>query len=213
MKYLFKYSLFLILVAVAPFSCMKEAPETLPEEFDWDPEIAFPVGETSLGMNEASGFDMVLLDTNDLTGYPYWVELLNLPIEDSADFDFRNFFGASEQVTRILIRVNVTNEFPETASLQAYFRNSNGILLDSMFTDVPMLVERGDVNEQGEPVRPSFSSEDVVFTGDRLDNIQNCATISFRLLIDNPGPDPDFIPFYPTYHIDIQLGAMFQLTL
>ena len=164
-------------------------------------------------MNEASGFNMALLDTNDLTGNPYWVDLLNIPIEGSTDFNFRSFFAAPEQITRILIRVNATNEFPEAIKLQAYFYGINGVPMDSMFIEDPMHIRPGNVNDSGEPVRPSSGRQDAVFTGERIDNIQNCTAISFRLLIDNPDPDPDLIPSYPTYHIDIQLGVMFQFIL
>ena len=51
-------------------SCLKDMPETLPDILEWDPEVAFPLGEESYGLNSVSGFDTTLLDLDTITGFP-----------------------------------------------------------------------------------------------------------------------------------------------
>ena len=49
MRIFFLICLFLTLVVFS--ACMKDKPETFPENLVWNPELAFPLGMDSLGMN------------------------------------------------------------------------------------------------------------------------------------------------------------------
>ena len=206
-----KYILISVFLIFLAKGCLKDMPETFPEELSWNPEVAFPIGETSLGMNEESGFDTLLLEINDSTGQPYWVELLKVPIEGESGFNFVNFFGTTDQINRLMIRVNAFNEFPAEVLLQAYFLDINEIILDSMFIDEPLVIPPGNVRENGEVISPSYAKKDVVFSGTRLEDLQEASSISFKILILNAEPDSTFIKYYPDYNIDIQLGAMVEL--
>lgn len=202
---------FLLFAASFP-SCLKDAPEELPTEFEWNPEIAFPVTSDSLGMNEESGFDPLLLETNPITGDPYWVELVGVPIEGDAAFNLANIIYNSREVNRIMIRVNAYNGFPADVLLQSYFEEQGGFIVDSMFSDGPLTLSPGRVNSDGETVTPSFTTEDAFFDRDRLDAMEQVVNITFKTIILNARLDSTLIPFYPDYKIDIQLAAMLDIT-
>lgn len=208
-----KLILYTLLLAPGLFlsSCLKEAPEEFSSDFIWNPELAFPVGETSLGMNAASGFDTVLLNMNNLTGYPLWVERLDIPIEGSTSFNLADIFESNEQINRVLLRVNANNGFPAEVLLQAYFLGSNGILIDSFFLDQSLLLPAGSLIGSGETVSPSYTRKDVVFSRERIDLLENAEAISFKATILNAEIDSTLIDFYPGYSIDIQIGAMLEL--
>ena len=213
MKQRLIYFLVLLTIVMLPVSCLKEAPETFPSEFNWEPEVAFPVGETSLGMNAGSGFDTTLLEINDSTNYPYWVDIIDIPIEGETSFSFTNLFENSDQINRISIRVNAYNGFPAKVILQAYFTDMDGFKIDSFFTDSALLLKPGSITGDGETVSPSYTQQDVLFSQDRIDRIQNATEIVFHTIIQNVDIDSTLIQFYPIYSIDIQLGAMVQLIL
>ena len=53
-------------------SCMKDKPESLPENLEWNPQLALPLGEVEFGMNSDSGFDTLLLEEDTISGLPIW---------------------------------------------------------------------------------------------------------------------------------------------
>jgi len=194
-------------------SCLKDAPETFPEDFIWNPEFAFPVTQDTLGMNEESGFDMRLLDINPLTGYPYWVELIGIPMEGNASFNLSSIIHNMEEVNRAMFRINAYNGFPAEAQLQTYFEESDGYRRDSLFLEEPMLIAPGKVNKDGITVTPTYTKQDVVFDRDRLNNLVNVVSISFKMIILNADLDSLLIPNYENYSITIDLAAMLDITL
>jgi hypothetical protein len=198
--------------AVIP-SCMKDAPDRLPDTFEWNPSIAIPIGNARFGMNVESGFDTLLLELDSLTGWPEWVDETEIYIQGTIDFDLAMFSSNLDHLNRILFRVNIHNGFPEPMRTQAYFMDPYQNPVDSMFADGAMMVPAGTVRGNGETIRTAFAQRDVVFEKDRIISLQDASMILMRAILLNPDPDTALIPFYPTYHFDVQIGAMIDVTV
>ncbi len=195
-------------------SCLKEKPESLPEEIVWNPELAFPLGGDTLGMNAESGFDTTLYDLDTLFPYlPRWVGRAKLPLDGSIEFDLASLNASTEEMNRILFRFTILNGFPNDLLAQGYFLGQDSIRIDSMFTGGPISVPPGKLRGSGETIKPARVTQDAVFGPDRIGPLQDASSILFRAIIVNREIDTTLIPFYPDYIIDVEIGAMLDLTL
>jgi len=204
----------LLLLAAALFpSCMKDAPERLPGSFEWNPGLAFPVGEKSLGLNTESGFDTLLLEPDTLTGLPDWVDEVSLLLRGTIVFDLSAIDDNLEHMNWMLLRVSIENGFPDHLLAQAYFMDATGNMVDSLFTDGPMTISPGTVQGDGETVVPAFARRDALFERDRAEALQEAVEILMHARIINPDPAPALIPHYPSYQFSVRLGAMIDVTI
>lgn len=219
MRSRYKHGLGMVIVLAAVvlslISCLKDIPETVPSKFEWNPEVAFPLGEESFGMNTISGFDTLMLILDTLTGIPEWVREFSfaIVIEGTIDFDLSNFTSNLEYINRIMMRVNIYNGFPDNGLVQAYFRDQGETYIDSMFVEGPVMINGGKVKDDGAGIDPSHVRKDAVFDKVRIAGLQDATEIQFQATIPNPELDSALIPYYPDYHIDVKVGAMLDLSI
>jgi len=203
-----------ILIALVSVSCLRDLPESLPEHFEWDPELAFPLGEKQFGMNPESGFDTTLFRIIDtLTNLPAWVYEQELPFEGTIDFDLASISSDLDHLNRLLLRITIENGFPQEFLTQAYFMPPDLNPVDSVFPGGPVILQPGTPVSGGETIRPYTRTEDVVFPRDRLLALQDVTAILLRVRVLNVQLDTSLIPYYPTYHFDVRMGAMLDLDL
>jgi hypothetical protein len=195
-------------------SCLKDKPESFPEEIVWNPELAFPLGSDTLGMNEESGFNMTLFDLDTLFPYlPRWIDEAEIPLDGSIEFDLASLNASTEEINRILFRFSILNGFPNDLLAQGYFLGQDSIRIDSMFEGGPVAIPPGKVRGSGETIEPARVTQDALFGRDRIGPLEDASMIQFRTTIVNPEIDTTLIPFYPDYTIDVEIGAMLDLTL
>lgn len=204
---------FLPVLLLSLASCLKEMPETFPEEVVWNPEVAFPLGEEAYGLNAVSGFDTSLLDLDTITGWPQWVNEHQIVLEGIMNFSLASIQHNIEHLNSILFRVNAYNGFPNPIRAQAYFRDASMVTIDSMFQEGPMLASAGMVEGNGETVQPTHTQKDAVFDRTRLQPLQNATEISFRAIIQISDLDSTLIPYYPSYFFNVRIGTMLDLSL
>jgi len=200
----------MMLIAV---SCLKDMPESLPETLVWNPDVAIPLSEESFGLNWESGFDTLLLELDSITGLPEWIEELEVVIERYMDFDLSAISENLDHLNRILFRVNLYNGFPNDVLAQAFFLDPGRNVIDSMFSEGAIPVPPGTIVDDGEIIQPSHVIEDAMFNRERIEPLQYVTEMLFRATILNPKVDTALIPFYPSYLIDVEIGAMLDLTL
>ena len=194
-------------------SCLKDMPESLPETLVWNPDVAIPLAEESFGLNWESGFDTLLLELDSITGLPEWIEKLEVVIEGSIEFDLSGLSENLDHLNRILFRVNIFNGFPNDVLAQAYFLDPERNIIDSMFAEGVIPVPPGTIVDHGEFIQPSHVIQDAVFDRDRIEPLQYVTEILFRATILHPEVDTALIPYYPSYLIDVEIGAMLDLNI
>jgi hypothetical protein len=204
---------FVVLVLFTITSCLKEMPETIPENLIWNPEVAFPLGEDSFGLNSISGFDTSLLELDTITGIPEWVEELEVVMERTLDLDLSSMQDNLERINRMLFRFRISNGFPNEVRVQAYFQDDGLNRIDSMFNEGPVLLSPGTVQDEGQTVNPTVIIKDAIVGQNRILLLQDVNTIFFQASILVGEVNLQLIPHYTSYHFDVEIGAMLDLRL
>ncbi|MFO7933521.1 MAG: hypothetical protein R6U78_05515 [Bacteroidales bacterium] len=207
------HAIWIVLLLAAGRGCLKDAPETLPGTFLWNPEIALPLGEASFGMNGESGFDTLLLRPDPVTGWPEWVDEAEIYLQGTMDFDLSRITDNPDLLNRILFRVNIHNGFPDRMLAQAYFTDPGNNFIDSLFAAGPILVPAGTIRNKGETIVPATVQEDAIFEKERIGPLRDATGILMHATLLNPDPDTALIPYYPSYGFDVQVGAMIDVSI
>jgi len=101
------------LFLIISVSCLNDVPEDFNNpESEWNPSFSGPIGYTTLAMNEESGFNTNLLYDNDASGFPDWVDEIDIPLNYSIPFNMSEITPFSEQIVQILLRINMHNASP-----------------------------------------------------------------------------------------------------
>jgi len=203
----------LTLIILLAVSCLKDMPESLPETFEWNPDVAIPLSEESFGLNWESGFDTLLLELDPITGLPAWIEELEIVLDRYMDFDLSGISENLDHLNRILFRVNIFNGFPNDVLAQAFFLDSGRDIVDSMFSEGAIPLPPGTIVNNEGIIQPSHTIEDAIFDRERIEPLQYVTEILFRATILNPEVDTALIPFYPSYLVDVEIGSMLDLTI
>ncbi len=209
----FRSLAFLVFMLLGAVSCLKDLPESVPNTLEWNPEVAFPLGEDSFGLNAVSGFDTSLLDLDTITGLPDWIDEVEVVMEGTLNFNLSSISDNLDHLNRILFRVNANNGFPNEVLAQAYFQDAGLNTIDSMFSEGPMEVPAGQKEGSGITIQPSYFKQDAMFHKERLQPLANAAVIFFRATIVISDLDSTLIPYYPSYHFDLDIGSMLDLSL
>ena len=196
------------------FSCVKDAPSDFGNpESAWEPGFSLALGYGSLGMNEDSGFNMDLFNDYDLSGFPDWIEEVDIPLTYQFPFDLENLNEFSEEIVTLMFRINTYNGFPAFANVQAYFLDINEIVVDSLFPDEPLIIEPGNLQGNGETVEKKHTQTDVYISQEKIDALSSVRYLLVEGGIQNLQLDTALIDYYPTYTIDIQMGMQAELNL
>ncbi len=193
-------------------SCMKDKPESLPGALQWNPELAFPLGEDSFGMNAASGFDTTRFDLDTVTGLPIWVEDLTVVMQGRIPLDLTSLSENIDDLNRVMFRVNLYNGFPHEALTQAYFLDTDQNPIDSMFSGGAIPVPAGKITGNGENIDPALIRKDAAFDREQIARLQYAIEIMLRATFLNPDVDSALYDYYRSYHIVVDVGVMADLT-
>jgi hypothetical protein len=193
--------------------------DDIPDDFDnpestWNPEFSFPVGYTSLGMNDESGFDTLLLELNPMDSLPEWYrQETGVLMSYTLPFDMQALSDLSEGILHLMIRINAWNGFPAEVSGQIYFLDRVDSIIDSVFTGEPFYVSKGTVDENGQVVESSYIRRDIDFSGERIDDLNLTRNILVKGRIYQDGIDSNLVYYFPDYAIDVQVGVQVELGL
>ena len=191
---------------------MKDRPEALPGNLEWNPQLAFPLGEEVFGMNSQSGFDTLLLELDTVSGQPLWTSQEKVVMEGTFDFDLSSISENLDNLNRILFRMNFSNQFPHNMFSQAYFRDQTGIFIDSMFLDGPVETPAATIRDQGNTIEAGKAQHDALIEADRLPALLEAQSIVLRSGFQVASLDSLLIPAYPGYQFRVDTGLMLDLS-
>ncbi len=204
---LFLSSLFLL-------SCIDDAPDDFDNpDSNWNPSFSFPVGYASLGMNEESGFDTLLFLIDPLSGFPFWINEINVPISYTMPFNMQEINDFSEEIVSILFRLNTQNRFPNQVKFQLYFQDINSLNIDSLFVNGPLSFDSGTPIGNGESINSTSNQTDIFIDQDKINELESAQFILIEGLINNVALDTSLIFNYPNYNFDLQLGVQVELNM
>jgi hypothetical protein len=192
-------------------SCLNDLPESISSDVEVNTSLAFPIGETSLELNEISGFNEDLLQINPLTNKPYWVEYEEIPLVYSMSFEVGDIYQSAEEIVQLVFRLNIYNEFPSDVEIQLYFFDSNGFMQDVLFQNGPLELKAAKVDENGTVLSKTHEKKDIVFESGRIQNLQLVNTLTVSVVFSTKGIDENLVQYYQNYHVDIQIGVKADL--
>lgn len=184
-------------------SCLADLPDDFPNDYKWEPSLAFPIGSADFGLVIPHGFDTLLLEIDPERGIPYWDLLDSIPLSGSIDFDFAEVLGDRDSINFAVLRVNAYNGFPIEIVVQAYLKDGNGNLLDSLFTP-KFIMQRGELSSGGQTSLAVHTAYESEFDPARLDLLLEAKKITFQGKIKS-------IPYFPNFTFRIQLGARLEI--
>ena len=206
--------LILFLITVLMFSCIDDAPNDFDNpDSNWNPSFSFPVGYSSLGMDEDSGFDTLLFLIDTLSGFPFWIDEIDVPISYTMPFNMQEINDFSEEIVSILFRLNTQNGFPNQVKFQLYFQDINSFNIDSMFVNGPLTFDSGTPIGNGEFINSTSNQTDIYIDQDKINELGSAQYILIEGLINNIALDTSIISYYPNYNIDLQLGIQVELNM
>ena len=204
----------LLLLFMFLTSCLDDVPDDFDNtETIWNPSFSVAVGQTSLAMNEESGFNMDLLNDGDLSGFPDWIDEIDLEMEYKMPFDMEGITDFSEEIIRVMFRLNIDNGFPAVAYAQVYFLDINENAVDSVFVNGSSSFDPAEANSNGEIVKKMYSQNDIVFENDKIDNLSTVRNILIQGGINNLSLDTALVDYYPNYSFDVQMGLQVEISL
>lgn len=208
-----------VFVILSSFAFLGSCLSDFPDDFDnpestWNPDFSFPVGYTSLGMNEDSGFDTLLLEINPLDSLPEWYrQEIDIPMSYTMPFDMQELASFSEEIKRLMVRINAYNGFPTGITGQIYFLDINNFIIDSVFTDEPFNLSKGSVDENGRTSEKSYIQKDIELSRERIDNLHLTRNVLVEGEIKNVAIDTNLVYYFPDYEVDVQVGVQVELGL
>lgn len=195
-------------------SCIDDAPSDFDNpDSNWNPSFSFPVGYASLGMDNESGFDTLLFLIDPLSGFPFWIDEIDIPISFSIPFNMQELNDFSEEIVSILFRLNTQNGFPNQVKFQLYFQDINSFNIDSMFINGPLTFDSGTPIGNGESINSTSNQTDIFIDQDKINELESAQFILIEGMITNVALDTSLISYYPNYNIDLQLGVQVELNM
>ncbi len=142
-----------------------------------------------------------------------------LLITDTLDFIFADFYdNPPEEIKSLTFRLNCTNGLPLNIFMQVFFADENGLVLDSLFTDLqdPLRLVPGATDTDGDGKADPLEAEPVEIKMDRerIDNISSTRYIFLYSRLTTTGYDnipPVNVRLYTDYFFTAHLGAIAEL--
>lgn len=128
--------------------------------------------------------------------------------EGSSDFDID--LGATEEITRMEIKWISENRMPVALSAQAYFYNTDGGVVDSLFYGERLQIDAAPVDANDQVIQTVENVRFEELTGERLDRIRGAATGKLSLRISTYDPKNRSVRILKGQEITIKIGAIIQ---
>ncbi|MEZ5071104.1 MAG: hypothetical protein R2751_09070 [Bacteroidales bacterium] len=194
-------------------ACLRDLPETLPGDWLWEGELAFPLTEEEFGLNVESGVDSILLEIDSLSGFPLWASRQTVIMEGRIPFSLESLHATQGDIRELMFRFNFYNEFPNPLAVQAYFIDPYRSVIDSVFSDGWLTLPPGTVGDSGEILEAYHTVKDAHFDQNRLMDLQPAEEILFRAVLANPQVDLPMVPHYPDFRVHVRTGVLIRLSL
>ncbi|NBC82082.1 MAG: hypothetical protein GVY19_01745 [Bacteroidetes bacterium] len=186
-------------------------------ESDLQPGYSLPIGHFTYDMNE------YLDSLSELVHLlPHYDTLLYLdePIPelhvtyhfvDSIDLRIAEMATENRYIESIQFLVGLKNYYPTQITYQAYFTWQNLIIIDSLFTEGPRVLEAADVSRETIiPATPSTFAIDI--SRQVIENIENVTDLLIRGSIQLDTRDTTTLRITPEYRIETDLSTRIGLT-
>lgn len=136
---------------------------------------------------------------------PLEVGIKGWVLQDTIDFTIDA--ESMDLVENAAIKVLLDNGFPFEIGFQAYFADSNGVLLDSLIHTDVNLMNGAQVNASGDVIASSLANSDIVLSSKTIENLGKTGKIIIKaaLATSNNGQR---VKIYNNYELGVRMGII-----
>ena len=138
-------------------------------------------------------------------------------IKDFAFLDTVPFaFDRPDRIDQLVLRTNITNDFPVEAKLQMYFVTDNFEVKDSLFntTADQVVVPQASVNANGESVSPGNKVYDITYNAAREGKLAGVTKIILLVRLNSTDSNNNqYVKFFSRYKMAVKLGMRAKLKI
>lgn len=134
---------------------------------------------------------------------PLWFRLETLKLETVEDFKGEDL-DVLEEATFYL---KVENGLPIDGSLQVFFEDDNGNVLDVLMAEEEMILVSGELNSEGRVINPVVKETEIEVPASRLDAIMNATKVRFKPTVSTTNGGDVSVKIYEDYQLGISLGV------
>ena len=185
----------------------------LPQMIAWQPNtISY---EFEGVVNPSSNNDVhFVLDTSTVSAnidleLPMIGRFRNLVLTQNYDFTGEEL----DEVEYALFRLHSSNGFPINANIQLYFRDGNGLFIDSLIYDDQQVLEAGLTDNIGKVTAPTVKDIDILVPKDRLGPISQAQRLFMRAKLDTPENDTRSVRIYAEDRLSVKLYVQTQFEI
>lgn len=171
--------------------------------YDIDASANPNMDETIIGFVDNDSYFLVRVDVS----LPLHGTVNDLVLQDQIDLDLSQLSDVNEAEFKNVI----SNGFPADISLQAYFYDEPGNLLDSLFSsrlELPAApVQNNGIAGEGQEIT-TFTD----FTSEQIDKLKDSKKLGINIRIDTGQASDGPLWIYSDYGIDMRIGAKLKTT-
>ena len=149
-----------------------------------------------------------VLDTSRFTvgvelALPLRLRVKDFTLEETSEFDVSIFDELKEAEFKLLIE----NDLPIETGVQLYFKDADGLILDSLFDIETTLIPASMVNSDGVVIEQGFGEKIISFDENRIANINRSTQITIKGVFSTANAGATSTGFYTNYGITFKLGV------
>jgi len=188
-------------------SCYKDIQTPLPDGVRLKPGIAIPLISADLCIENS----LVLLGDPPIdidTLIPYWANYDTIYFIDTLAFVISDVQDTVEAIRYLEFNISLWNDFPSFADFQVYFINENLLKVDSLFSPNMLQIVSGDndIND-GTVLRRGFSSTNITYTPERIENLSAAKQAVLYCRVSNIGIVQEQFDHYLEYKLTVKISA------
>jgi hypothetical protein len=217
-KAMFPIRSVLLIVLFSASSCIKDMINQVDLPKNWSPVLAFPVGKTTLTVNNF--FYNYTADTLPLAdsvyvyfnNVKYLVNSTDINMVDFIPFALHTFAQNPNSIKSILFRINIDNGYPSQTINQVYLLDAGYNMLDSILSGDDIFLTPGTLINDS-TIQKTHVRRDITFTSDRIQKIQDVEHLRLKSGLSVTNKNIDTLKLFPNYKIDFQVGVIVSLNV
>ncbi|MAJ98975.1 MAG: hypothetical protein CBE48_000795 [Flavobacteriales bacterium TMED288] len=114
-----------------------------------------------------------------------------------------------DNIHSIIMKLNISNEFPLNADINLKFYNSsNNLIQDSLYSD---LVYAAEVDDNGRTIEPNLYTKDINLDSNQIDAFFNSDNVIIDIEMNTSNTENSSVKLYTDYEIFFSLGALINI--
>jgi hypothetical protein len=214
-----------ILIALILTACIKDKIAEITDNSYYTPNYSLPIGSHDFTMEKfiaSYPAELILVpDTatiDDTVNLLYYDSLFfenpghfDLLIDEP--FDFSTYTSNLDYITSLMFRTNCKNGVPGKVSLQLYFLNASGTIIDSLYENSWLTVDPAKTSSDGIVTENHEQQNDSYLTDTMIARLPDVASILIFARLEIENFTTTQINYFSNQNFWVQLGIRVQLEI